>query len=36
MQSLASLGLMASGLVLFFLSRRGAARGEDLQRAVKG
>lgn len=36
LQSLASLGLMASGLVLFFLSRRDALRGEDLQRAVKG
>lgn len=36
-QSLASLGLMASGLVLFFLSRRAAVRGDDdLQRASKG
>jgi APA family basic amino acid/polyamine antiporter len=35
-QALASLGLTASGLVLFFLSRRDAVRGEDLQRAVKG
>lgn len=36
LQSVASLGLMASGLVLFFLSRRDPVRGEDLQRAVKG
>jgi APA family basic amino acid/polyamine antiporter len=36
LQSLASLGLMASGLVLFFLSRRDAVRAGDLQRAVKG
>lgn len=36
MQSLASLGLMASGIVLFFLSRRDAVGGEDLKRAVKG
>ncbi|MCC7251893.1 amino acid permease [Hyphomicrobium sp.] len=36
-QSLASLGLMASGLVLFFLSRRASAHGDDdPQRAVKG
>ncbi len=31
LQSLASLGLMASGLVLFFLSKRDLARGEALQ-----
>jgi APA family basic amino acid/polyamine antiporter len=36
LQSLASLGLMASGLVLFFLSKRDFVRGEALQRAVKG
>jgi APA family basic amino acid/polyamine antiporter len=36
LQSLASLGLMASGLVLFFLSRRQAEQGGDLQRAFKG
>lgn len=36
MQSLASLGLMASGLVLFFLSRRQAEQGGELQRAFKG
>lgn len=36
LQSLASLGLMASGLVLFFLSKRDYVRGEALQRAVKG
>lgn len=36
LQSLASLGLMASGLVLFFLSRRDAVRAGDLQPAVKG
>jgi APA family basic amino acid/polyamine antiporter len=36
LQSLASLGLMASGLVLFFLSRRDAVRAGDFQRAVKG
>ena len=36
-QSLASLGLMASGLVLFFLSRRGPSRGDDdPQHAGKG
>jgi len=36
-QSLASLGLMASGLVLFFLSRRGSMRGDDdPQHAGKG
>jgi APA family basic amino acid/polyamine antiporter len=36
LQSLASLGLMASGLVLFFLSKRDPVRGEALKSAVKG
>jgi APA family basic amino acid/polyamine antiporter len=36
LQSLASLGLMGSGLVLFFLSKRDLVRGEALKSAVKG
>lgn len=36
LQALASLGLMATGLVLFFLSRREAVQGDDLKRAVEG
>jgi APA family basic amino acid/polyamine antiporter len=36
LQSLASLGLMASGLVLFVLSKRDAVRGAALARAIKG
>lgn len=36
LQSLASLGLMALGLVLFFLSRRDVPAAADVQRTVKG
>jgi APA family basic amino acid/polyamine antiporter len=36
LQSLASLGLMASGLLLYVLSKRDPVRGGALQRAVKG
>lgn len=36
LQSLASLALMASGLLLFAVSRRDLARGGVLQRALKG
>ena len=34
LQSLASLGLMVSGLLLFFLSRRDPLRDADLERAI--
>ena len=36
LQSLASLGLMAVGLILFFVSRREPARDRELQRAFEG
>jgi APA family basic amino acid/polyamine antiporter len=36
LQSLASLGVMASGLVLYFISRRDPARDGSLEPAVKG
>lgn len=36
LQSLASLGVMGSGLVLYFISRRDSARDASLERAVKG
>jgi APA family basic amino acid/polyamine antiporter len=36
LESLASLGLLASGLVLFFVSKRDALKGTALQRALKG
>ena len=36
LQSLASLGIMASGLVLYFISRREPRRDGSLERAVKG
>jgi APA family basic amino acid/polyamine antiporter len=36
LHSLASLGLMASGLLLFFLSRRDQLRDADLERAING
>jgi APA family basic amino acid/polyamine antiporter len=36
LQSLASLGVMGSGLLLYFLSRRDVVRDGSLERAVKG